>query len=99
MHLTDDEEKELKVILKDLVELRSKDEAFQKQVIEPVIAPLQECHSVIEAARGMAQAAERDFGLGNRGLSDVMETVIDTMPTVKFFTASGRLIVEGEIPR
>lgn len=92
-HLTEDEEKSMSDVRKDVIILREIDEAFRRQTIEPVIAPLQECDACIESARATARAAEREFGLGNRGLSEVMETVIDTMPRVKFMTGSGRLIV------
>jgi hypothetical protein len=92
-HLTEDEEKALGDIKKEAIELRERDESFRRQTIEPVISPMDECAAVIEAARSSARAAEREFGLGNRGLIEVMETVIDTMPRVKFMTASGKLVI------
>lgn len=95
-HLTEDEEKDLGEIKKEAVSIREYDEMFTRQTIEPVTAPLQECASVIERARSSAQAAVREYGLGNRGLVEAMETVIDTMPRVKFMTASGRLIVGAD---
>jgi hypothetical protein len=92
-HLTEDEEKELAEIKKEAVSLREDDEAFQRQTVSPVIAPMLECNAVIESARSAARAAEREFGLGNKGLSEAMETVIETMPRVRFLTSSGRLMV------
>lgn len=80
-------------IKKAVVSLREDDQAFHRQTVSPVIAPMVECNAVIESARASARAAEREFGLGNKGLSEAMETVIDTMPRVKFLTASGRLVV------
>ena len=94
--LTEDEEKSLGDIKKTLTELRTADETFQRQVIDPITSPMVECTTVIEQARSAAREAQRDAPLHVRGLVEAMETVIDTMPRVKFIIASGRLIVGNE---
>ena len=94
--LTEEEEKSLGDLKKALTERRESDEAFQRQVIDPITAPMVECHAVIESARAAARDAERNAPLHVRGLVESMETVIDTMPRVKFIVASGRLVVGSE---
>lgn len=91
--LAEDEEKNLGELKKSLGSLRESDEAFQRNVIEPIIAPMDECNTVIQTARSAARESERNAPLHTRGLSEAMETVIDTMPRVKFIVASGRLVV------
>lgn len=94
--LTEDEEKALADIKKSLTELRTADEAFQRQVIDPVTSPMIACNEVIERARAAAREAQRDAPLHVRGLVEAMETVIDTMPRIKFIVASGKLVVGNE---
>ena len=94
--LTEDEEKAIGEIKKSLTELRDADEAFQRQVIDPVTAPMIACNEVIERARAAAREAQRDAPLHVRGLVEAMETVIDTMPRIKFIVASGRLVVGND---
>ena len=94
--LTEEEEKSLGELKTSLKEHRESDEAFTRQVIDPITAPMVDCNAVIEAARSTARDAERNAPLHVRGLVEAMETVIDTMPRVKFILASGRLIVGNE---
>ncbi len=94
--LTEVEEKACKASVAALTEIRANDDAFQRQVIDPIIQPMVECNAVIESARATARNAQREFPLHVRGLVESMETVIDTMPRVKFIVASGRLVVGSE---
>lgn len=91
--LTEDEEKSLGEIKKQLSDLRGRAESFQQMVIDPVIAPMSECASVVETARAAAREAERSAPLHTRGFIEKMETAIEEMPRVKFITGSGKLIV------
>lgn len=94
--LTESEEKCVKDAAKALGDVRAADDTFQRQVIDPIIAPMVECNAVIESARATARNAQREAPLHVRGLVEAMETVIDTMPRVKFIVASGRLVVGNE---
>ena len=94
--LSEEEEKTIGETKKALTELRAADEAFQRQVIDPVTSPMIACNEVIECARAAAREAQRDAPLHVRGLVEAMETVIDTMPRIKFIVASGRLVVGNE---
>lgn len=91
--LDKDEEKAIGEIKSELAELRESDESFRRQVIDPIIAPMRECERVMEEARAIVRKAEHETPLHTRGLIESMETVIDTVPRVKFVMASGRLVV------
>jgi hypothetical protein len=94
--LQPDEERILTDTKRALVSLRETDEAFQRLVVDPVISPVRECDQAINDALAAADIAERTNPLYAKNLREIMETVIGTMPRVKFMVKSGRLeIVNG----
>lgn len=74
--LDEDQEKELRDIRTASAELRSLEEVFQAQTVEPVRAPVAECDRLIRQAIADAQREEAAAPLHNPGLEHLMRDTI-----------------------
>lgn len=93
----EDEEKAIADLKKQATELRELETYWRAQIVDPIIAPLHECARVIEMYRSLVRNAVASSPLHTRGLLQAMDDAIESVPKVRFMTASGRMIVDNPV--
>lgn len=91
----EEDEKEIGELKKTAVSIRDSDEAFDRQVIQPVRRPVETCERIINEHISQAGREERDAPLHNTGLEHLMRAEVAKRLRVSWDTDTGRVLVEA----
>lgn len=80
LSLNEDDEKGLKEIAKQSAALRDTEDAFQREVLDRILAPVTACEKTINNAKADAERVERDAPLHHVGLLEILKHEISKLP-------------------
>lgn len=93
--LSEDGEKSVKDIMKESATLREANEAFKRQVIDRVTAPVMTCERIAEHFLNEARRQEHDAPLHNVGLEHLMKDAVASESKPSFDDDTGIVTVSG----